>query len=314
MNRCSSVRSSLLALMIVTGCPAAALAQDEDTPWWDQSENETNSTARAVDTSALGDDGNVLPTATWSARFDSAGDEFYYSIRILGAEAGRAAFTIGGPVEIDGLGAVVPLQGMAVSVGFFAAVYPFENTAITYVNPDTGLPFFSSKTIDESDALRRYEVTYNQDDFSATVVRTRDDRQSEFVRLGPSDLHDALSWLIDLRTRDFSTGSRYIYHVYDGWKLSRLTLEVVAQRRLYTEVGAYDAAEFRIWREIMTATRPLPWADDTSDLPPVYMVTDGPTDVGLGWISNDEQRLPLVISISAPIGSLEMRLDRMVAP
>ena len=93
MNRRSSVRSSLLALMIVTGCPAAALAQDEDTPWWDQSENEANSTARAVDTSALGDDGNVLPTSTWSARFDSAGDEFYYSIRILGAEAGRAAFS-----------------------------------------------------------------------------------------------------------------------------------------------------------------------------------------------------------------------------
>ena len=78
MNRCSSVRSSLLALVIVTSGPALATAQDEDTPWWDQSENEANSTARAVDTSALGDEGNVLPTATWSSRFDSAGDDFYY--------------------------------------------------------------------------------------------------------------------------------------------------------------------------------------------------------------------------------------------
>lgn len=310
----SSFRFSTLALALVFGLSPPAVAQEEDTPWWDQSDGEEDSTARGIDTSALGDEGNVLPTETWSERFDSAGHEFYYSIRILGAEAGRAAFTIGGPVEIDGIGAVVPLQGMAVSVGFFAAVYPFENTALTYVNPENGLPFFSSKTIDESDALRRYEVTYNQEDFSSTVVRTRDERQSEFVRLGPSDLHDALSWIIDLRTRDFSTGSRYVYHVYDGWKLSRLTLEVVGQRRLYTDVGPYDAAEFRIWREVMTATRPLPWADDTSDLPPVYMVTDGPTDVGLGWFSNDDLRLPLAISITAPIGSLEMRLDRMVVP
>jgi hypothetical protein len=46
-------------------------------------------------------------------------------------------------------GPVVPLQGLAVSVGFFAAVYPFENTALTYVRPDTGLPAWTEKVIDE---------------------------------------------------------------------------------------------------------------------------------------------------------------------
>jgi hypothetical protein len=292
-----------------------ALAQDgEDTPWWDRAEEGGNATVREIDTSALGDGGNRLPTETWAERFASAGHEFYFSIRILGAEAGRAAFTIGGPVELDGVGTVIPLQGMAVSVGFFAAVYPFENSALTYVNPANGLPFWSEKIIDESDAHRRYAVTYDQPNFLSSVVRERDDRSSEFTRMGPSDLHDALSFIIDVRSRSFDIGSRYVYHVFDGWKLSRLTLEVVAHRRMYTPVGNYDAAEFRIWREVLTAHAALPWANDSADLPPVYMTIDGPNDVGVGWFSNDELRIPLGLSITAPIGSMELRLDRMSVP
>jgi hypothetical protein len=291
--------------------PAVAQNRD-DTPWWDRESTDGPRRARDMDEDALAEEG-VLPTDTWAERFNSDGHEFYYSIRILGAEAGRAAFTIGGPVETE-YGPVVPLQGLAVSVGFFAAVYPFENTALTYVRPDTGLPAWTEKVIDERDAHRVYTVTFDQESFHAAVERDRDGRLSEYSRFGPTDLHDALSWIIDIRTRALEQGDVYIYHVYDGWKLSRLTCRVVERKRMYTEFGMLPVAEMRFTREVLTSMPALPWADDTTSLPPVYLLTDGPTDVGVGWITTDEDRLLVGVQITAPIGSMEMRLDRYVIP
>jgi hypothetical protein len=305
----------LLLMLAPLAVPTEASAQerDNDTPWWDRTSDDGPRRARRVDEAALADEGGLLPTETWAERLNSEGAEFYYSLRILGAEAGRAAFTIGGPVETD-YGPVLPLQGMAVSVGFFAAVYPFENTAITYVDLDDGLPVWTEKVIDERDAHRVYAVTFDQDEFQADVARDRDGRMSEYSRYAPSDLHDALSWIVDIRTRPLEEGDIYVYHVYDGWKLSRLTCRVVDHTRMFTEFGMLPVIEMQFTREVMTSMAPLPWADDSTTLPPVYMLTDGPTDVGRGWFSNDELRLPIGVSITAPIGSMEMRLDRYVIP
>ncbi len=302
-------------ILIALFVPPAADAQerDNDTPWWDRTSDDGPRRARRVDEAALADEGGLLPTETWTDRFNADGQEFYYSLRILGAEAGRAAFTIGGPVDTD-YGPVLPLQGLAVSVGFFAALYPFENTAITYLNLESGLPVWTEKVIDERDANRVYAVSFRQDEFQADVTRNRDGRISDYSRFAPSDLHDALSWIVDIRTRPLNEGDVYIYHVYDGWKLSRLTCRVVEHTRMFTEFGMMPVIELQFTREVMTSMSPLPWANDSTTLPPVYMLTDGPTDVGRGWFSNDELRLPIGVSITAPIGSMEIRLDRYVIP
>lgn len=248
----------------------------------------------------------------WSDRFRWAGEELYYSIEMLGSESARCAIAIGAPIEHEEWGTVVPLDGLAVSVGFFANVYPMEDTALTYVDPTDGLPFFSSKVIDERAVVRQYEVVYEHDTFVSRITRIAESTR-RMGRYIPSDTHDALSWMIDLRSQDLSVGREYVYHIFDGWKLSRLTARIQRHTDIYTELGILDVAEVLYTREVLGSFHPLPYFD-SAVLPPVYSVTSGPEDLGIGWFSLDDRRLPVGVDIETPIGHLRMILDRHVAP
>ncbi len=256
-----------------------------------------------------GDDAAPLPQEDARERFEWFGQSLHYSIEILGAEAARTAIQVGQPMEVENYGTVIPVDGLTVSVGFFGTVYPIHDTALTYLNPDTGLPVYSSKVLDERGEVRSYDVTYRQRDHRADVVRTRGGTQ-RYYRLVPSDLHDAMSWMLDLRSRDLSVGAEYVYHVYDGWKLSRLTARITAHTDVYTAMGYIDCAEMTFTREVLASFALLPFAD-SAPLPPVYEVTDGPIELGRGWFSIDERRLPVGVEIAAPIGDLRMIIDRI---
>ncbi|MFT5992217.1 MAG: hypothetical protein ACI82G_001214, partial [Bradymonadia bacterium] len=202
--------------------------------------------------------------------------------------------------------------GLTNSVGFFNTVYPMRDVALTYLSPDTGLPVFASKELDERGEYRRYDVTYDQDIYRADVERTRNGTQ-RYRRTVPSDLHDMMSWFIDLRSRDFSVGNEYVYHIYDGWKLSRLTVRIVDHEDIYTGLGFIPSARMRFTREVLASYSVLPFANEAA-LPPVYNVTDGPSNLGIGWFSLDDRRLPVGAEVDAPIGQLRMILQRHTPP
>lgn len=250
--------------------------------------------------------------APWAERFRWSGEELYYSIEMLGSEAVRAAVGIGPPVEVEEWGRVVPLEGLAQSVGFFANVYSMEDTALTYVNPESGLPVFTSKVIDERGSRRVYDVAFGGDTYRASVVRTAERAQNQ-SRLTPSSTHDAISWMIDLRSRDLSVGRAYVYHVFDGWKLSRLTGRISGHTELETPIGTLEVAEIRFTREVLSSYPALPWLE-SARVPPVYGLVSPPEELGVGWFSLDERRLPVGVSIETPIGHIRMILDRHVPP
>lgn len=251
-----------------------------------------------------------LPQETAAERFQWSGQALHYSIEILGAEAARTAIQIGAPMDVEGFGRVIPVDGLTISIGFFGTVYPIHDTALTYLDPATGLPVWSSKVLDERGEVRQYDVTYRQDAFRADVVRQRGGGTQRYHRLAPSDLHDAVSWFLDLRSRDLDVGTSYVYHVFDGWKLSRLTARVTDHVDVYTAMGYLPCAELTFTREVLASFPLLPFAE-AAPLPPVYEVTDGPIALGKGWFSLDESRLPVGVEIAAPIGDLRMIIDRV---
>lgn len=255
-----------------------------------------------------------LATETWASRFAYVGEQFYYSVEILGAESARTAFAIGAPSEIENYGTVIPLEGLTESVGFFSTIYPMRDTAQTLISPETGLPIWSEKVIDERGSRRSYTVEYDQSAFRAVVTRDRDGRISRYSRLGPSDLHDALSWIVDIRSQPMEVGAEYEYYIYDGWKLSLLTLRVREHTEVYTGLGLIDVAELRLTREVLTSVSPLPFADDLVQLPPVYMPTAPAEVVGTCWFSLDDRHLPVGVEISTAIGRLRLILDEYVPP
>lgn len=246
-------------------------------------------------------------------RFRWYGEELIYSVQILGSEGARAGLAAGFPEEVDGV-MVTPLHGLVQSVGLLAGVFSIDDTADTWIEPATGLPVRAVKELNERGQFRSYDVSYHQHLHRADVERVRDGRPGRFFRFVPSDLYDALSWIYDLRSRDFAVGNQYVYHIYDGWKLSRLTIRVVRHRIVITGMGNIQAAEVEFVREVLGSNQAIPWVATTVALPPVYLVNEAARRVGVGWISLDERRLPLGVAIDTPIGSIRILLDDHTPP
>jgi len=256
----------------------------------------------------------TLPTEDAFERFRWYNESFTYSIDILGQTAARAALSSGYPTLIDDHGVVIPIEALATSTGAFHMFYPLRDTALTYVSPATGLPVWTDKVLDERNEVRQYTVAFDRDAFRANVTRVRDGRTQEFFRFGPSDLHDALSWIFDLRSRDLSIGQSYVYFIYDGWKMSRLTARVTGETAVYTGMGMLDVVELRFTREVLSSQVALPYANSLVTLPPVYHVSEGPINLGVGWFTADARRLPVGVAIDTPLGAMRLVIQSHTPP
>jgi len=188
-----------------------------------------------------------LPSESAFERFRWYGEELIYTVQILGSEGARAGLAAGYPEDRDGIPSI-RLHGLVQSVGLLSGVFAIEDVADTWIETATGLPLYAVKDLNERNQQRRYEVTYHQLNHRADIERVRDGRDTRFFRYVPSDLYDALSWIYDLRSRDLDVGQEYVYHIYDGWKLSRLTVRVIRHRIVITGMGNIQAAEFEFVR------------------------------------------------------------------
>lgn len=255
-----------------------------------------------------------LATETAAARFRWSGEQLFYAIEFLGNKAIKAGLSIGAPTEVEKFGTVIPIQGLAASVGLLGAVYPIRDSALTYLDPATGLPIWSEKVLAENNIERSYKVDYDGTRHRASVLRKRDGETRQFKRAIPSDLHDAFSWFMDLRSQDLSVGKRYEYFVFDGWKLSRLTAVVVRNGTSYCALGDLPSAEVELSREILASEPMLPYAVSGAELPPVYLEEEPMKKVGRAWFGTDERRIPIAIEVVTSLGPLGVRIERAQTP
>ena len=255
-----------------------------------------------------------LATETAAARFRWSGEQLFYAIEFLGNKAIKAGLSIGAPTDIEKFGTVIPVQGLAASVGLLGAVYPIRDSALTYLDPATGLPIWSEKVLAENNVERSYKVDYDGARHRASVLRKRDGETRQFKRAVPSDLHDAFSWFMDLRSQDLSVGKRYEYFVFDGWKLSRLTALVVRNGTSYCALGELPSAEVELSREILASEPMLPYTVSGAELPPVYLEEEPMKKVGRAWFGTDERRIPIAIEVVTSLGPLGIRIERAQTP
>ncbi|TVQ99002.1 MAG: DUF3108 domain-containing protein [Deltaproteobacteria bacterium] len=256
-------------------------------------------------------DPHNIEEPSWADRFRWAGEELHFTVEILGGEAARAALSIGPPIEHERWGRTVPIQGIAGSLGFFDRIYPMENDGMTFLDPETGLPFFAEKSIRERGNVRSYAVTYARHVFRADVRRVRDGRADSFRRFVPSDLHDGFSWIYDMRSRDLSVGHEFVYYIYDGWRLSRLTFRILSHEWIDSPIGSRHAAYFQVRRDVLDSSPLVPWAERTAVLPPVLHPTSSYV-LGYGWLSLDEDRIPIGVQLDSPLGPIRMMIRRHV--
>lgn len=237
------------------------------------------------------------------------GEELFYSVEVSGTDAARAAIRVGKRQKAKA-GAYIPVAADAVTHGFFAKSYPANNHADTFIDPVTFQPLQSDKVIAENGDKKTYKVKYNPGGFTARVDKNIQEKgkkadAQKFERPVPDSIHDALSWLFDLRARPLKDGDVYTYYIYDGWKLSRLTVKVVRREKAWTPLKEYAAIRVDVEREILHSR----WTGTSQKRgAPTFTQAEKPYYFSTLHLSDDANRTPVKIFLTSQKADAELRL------
>lgn len=247
--------------------------------------------------------------------FRWAGEELYYSIRLSGIEAVRAAIKVG-ELRHKGKDAYVPVVGSAQSVGFFHAIYPMHDTANTFVDPATLRPRRSEKMFEEKGKKRTYKVDFQHAAFQAKVLKKKfavqeGDKEIEraYLRAIPGSTHDMITWFFELRKKGkMKVGEAFSFYLYDGWKLSLIEGKVVGKEDVYTPIGWFKTYKIDLTREILRSK----WKKK-GEAPELSTRTPAKS-IGSIFISRDENLIPVAVRIPTKWGSSEIVLMKYKLP
>ena len=235
---------------------------------------------------------------TERAPFPWPGEQFFYSLRVNGAEAMRATIKAGA-MRKNGDKVYVPLGFNVRSLGFFDNVYPVNDRGDTYLNPSTMRPYRSEKLFREAGKRRTYEVDYVHSLYSAQVEKSKPNRTQKFKRAIPGTTHDMMTWLYDLRSRDYEIGDKFRFYIYDGWKLSHVYMKVIGKEDLYTPAGWFKAWKFKFVRKVLHSKHNRRGG---KPIAPILKVKSHREHHGYFWLSRDENHLPLRVTIPTSFG------------
>lgn len=237
-------------------------------------------------------------------------EQFFYSLRVNGAEAMRATLKVGDQ-RMNGRRDYIPIGLSVRSLGFFDNVYSVDDRADTYMDPATLRPYRSEKYFREAGKSRTYIVDYVHNVFRAKVEKRKPNRKQRFKRAIPSSTHDMMTWLYDLRKRDLQKGDRFRYFVFDGWKLSHVYMRVVGKEDLYTPAGWFKAWKFKFVRKVLHSRYNRQGGRPTA---PILRVKSPSEHHGFFWLSRDENHLPLRVTIPTSFGFGEAVLIKYNRP
>jgi hypothetical protein len=244
----------------------------------------------------------VIDTFRWP------GEEFYYSVRLNGAEAMRASLRAG-DLRRSNNRPYVPISAVAQSVGFFQGIYPIDDRANTFVDPESFRPLRSEKLFQERGKTRGYKVDYIHSTYRAKVEKQKEKRTFRFNYSIPGTTHDMISWMYDLRSREsLKVGDTFTYYIYDGWKLSRVSMEVLAKEDVYTPMGWFKSWKISFGREVLKSHKKKD--DDGKPITPLLRVKTPDKHSGYLYLSRDENRLPIKVSLGTKFGTSEALLIR----
>lgn len=244
------------------------------------------------------------------------GEELHYSISMMGGEAARGAITVGRPTQDEEFGRVVPVQGLVQSVGLLSAMVRFKYGGFTWMSPDSALPIWGDKLLEDSGRSRSYETDYTYQDYVAAITRVEGERERSWTRFIPEQVDDAFSWIFRLRAAPLNIGDRYTFYIFDGWLLRRLHVRVVDHVERHEDVTRRTStmtAELALIADAMDDNPALPWAEKVQGLAPVF-TSRRLDDIGSMWISLDERRLPVGMEVRTPVGFMRIAMSHHVAP
>ena len=306
-------RTGALLAGVIACCVVAAPLYADDTPSVSSAVGEVSVAGDQLDEAAPLDGDDIVDVSDSDELFPWTGEELYYSVRVNDAEAMRGGIRAG-DVRRQGRRAYLPLSASVHSRGFLDSLYPIQDRANTFLNPETTFPFRSEKEFEENGQFRSYDVDYDHASFTASVERHREDRESTFQSAIPDGTHDMLTWLYEFRqSDDLSIGDEFSYFIYDGWLLSRLDLQVAERVDVLTPIGWFKTWRVEFSREILEVEDSDDNADeaeeasndgdsDVDPVPPELSIQEEARHTGSIWLSRDENLIPVQVTIDTTFG------------
>ncbi|MGM0556378.1 MAG: DUF3108 domain-containing protein [Myxococcota bacterium] len=295
-----------IATFLVLGSSNSAEAQGNDEAQEEPEASDRTEIIKGATTARISQSSQVprphYKKAFNAPRFRWAGEQFYFSIRLNGAEAMRASIRAG-DIRKKGDHSYVPVSGNAESVGFFRNVYPMQDRADSFIDPYNLVPHRSEKDFREAGKTRTYEVDYKHGGYSARVVKSKQKREFKFNFAIPGRTFDLLSWVYDLRAQHVSTGEKFVYFIYDGWKLSRVHLEVVGKEDVYTPMGWFKTWKVKFRREIVRTRKQTD--KNGKSTAPKMRTHEANEHNGYFYLSQDENLLPVKLTMKTSFGMSE---------
>jgi hypothetical protein len=238
-----------------------------------------------------------LPTVSDQLPF-GPGEMLSYNVHALGLQTGRVWLRVGERQEMDSE-PVYPLQAQAKTSGLVSVLGSLDGRMLSYVSPDDAQPVrmvnrFITESLLSPKRLAREDAAFSPDAQVAGRLHYRvgDDVSTRPVKLKATgdDLVDVLSVIYYMRSRAMNAGDRYCFEIYHRRRLWRVEGQVGGTKMIRSPFATRRARQIAGVIELVGA-RP----------------GQEPRGV-VAWVSDDDDRLPLLVETPDRFGKLDVRL------
>ncbi|HVS02257.1 MAG TPA: DUF3108 domain-containing protein [Thermoanaerobaculia bacterium] len=216
----------------------------------------------------------------------AGGEELRFELSWLGIVAGTATMRVEPPTSFAGTPAY-RLSTRAVSTPFFSRIFPVDDRLVSWIDARRFRSLRFEKHLREG-RKRSHELV----DFDPAQELARFEGRAVPT---PPDVLDTLSAFYFVRTLRLEPGTSERLDVHAGGKNYGLRVDVLSRERIATPFGDRAALKIEPHQEYegVFAQRGRVWI----------------------WLSDDANRLPLLLRSSLPIGAITARLvDYRVTP
>ena len=193
--------------------------------------------------------------------------------------AGTARFELA-PGDSIGGDATLKLRSLAHSVGFVDWAYPVSDTIDVLLNRRTFRPISFRK--------RLHEASYHDDRWAEYDHETGAISSSRGDTVVEGNVRDILSALYIVRTESLFVGAEIAVEVHDDGRVYSLSVNVLRREQASVEAGEFDCF----------VVEPTLRSSGVAQLKGRLVI----------WISDDRDRLPVLMRSSVPIGAIEAEL------
>jgi hypothetical protein len=232
------------------------------------------------------------------------GEQMRYELSLRGVLVGEATLAAGDPGEIDGRPTII-VRSRVESAGVVALLKEVRDDVTSWIDLRSGLPVYYHADVRFGDRAAVIETRFNGGRSGSFVVHhgpPGEERRRSFHQVMPADQGalDGHAVIGALRGWDPPDGGSSTFYVLAGRRVWENTVRLSGREEMRVAIGKFTA--LRIDGVARRVTRTL--GDDRGKEPRTYSI----------WISDDEDRLPLLVSGKTEFGSVKAELTSYERP